>query len=291
MSSPGEAQVDDQETQRAVALLRLAHAYGENRMIDVLAAHGLAFRTGGALAGSAGGRSVRAQPRTWPEDNRRTPSPVPGALDISPGLACQRCPASPPSCSKLARLFYSLDVGSPWSLPVPSGSPVRLSFRSNSPGGSSIRPDLASSTSQQTNSARASASLAAASAARAWAPPRRRELLQSRTSRTAGSTTPSGVLQNLGSTLQTRAAAALAGGARPWRRASASTTSGLALGHGRSDRRREVGHHAHLGEHGADHHVAVEHLDLAVAIEPTPPAAPAIATVSPGTRRTARTAA
>src|SRR5438132_488604 len=42
----------------------------------------------------------------------------------------------------------------------------------------------------------------------------------------------------------------------------------LALGHGRSDRRREVGHHAHLGEHGVEHHVAVEHLDLAVAEVP-----------------------
>src|SRR6266480_479804 len=43
---------------------------------------------------------------------------------------------------------------------------------------------------------------------------------------------------------------------------------GLALGHGRSDRRREVGHHAHLGEHGVDHHGAFEHLDLAVAEVP-----------------------
>ena len=65
-----------------------------------------------------------------------------------------------------------------------------------------------------------------------------------------------------------RAAAALAGGARPGRRASASTRSGSALGHGRSDRRREVGHHAHLGEHGADHGVAVERLDLPVAQVP-----------------------
>src|SRR5882757_7954583 len=37
-----------------------------------------------------------------------------------------------------------------------------------------------------------------------------------------------------------------------------------ALGHGRRDRRREVGHDSHLDEHGVDHHVAVEHLDLAV---------------------------
>src|SRR2546421_5747290 len=43
---------------------------------------------------------------------------------------------------------------------------------------------------------------------------------------------------------------------------------GSALGHGRRDRRREVGHHAHLGEHGADHHVAIERLDLAVAQVP-----------------------
>lgn len=72
----------------------------------------------------------------------------------------------------------------------------------------------------------------------------------------------------VGQTLQTRAAAALAGGARPERQASASTRSGSALGHGRSDRRREVGHHAHLGEHGAEHGVAVEPLDLPVAQVP-----------------------
>ncbi len=69
----------------------------------------------------------------------------------------------------------------------------------------------------------------------------------------------------VGQTLQTRAAAALAGAAQPGRRASASTRSGAALGHGRCARRREVGHHAHLGEHGAGHDVAVEHLDLPVA--------------------------
>src|SRR5439155_25764953 len=41
-----------------------------------------------------------------------------------------------------------------------------------------------------------------------------------------------------------------------------------ARGRGRSDRRREVGPHAHLGEHGAGHGVAVEHLDLPVAEVP-----------------------
>src|SRR6266545_6258337 len=64
------------------------------------------------------------------------------------------------------------------------------------------------------------------------------------------------------------AAAALAGGARPGRRASASTRSGSALGRGRSDRRREVGLHADLGEHGAGHDVAVEPFDLPVAEVP-----------------------
>src|SRR5882757_8867920 len=40
------------------------------------------------------------------------------------------------------------------------------------------------------------------------------------------------------------------------------------LGHGRPGGRCEVGQHAHLGEHGADHHEAVEHRDLAVAEVP-----------------------
>jgi hypothetical protein len=45
VSSP-DAPADEQEAQRASALLRLAHPHDENRMIDVLAAHGLAALDG-----------------------------------------------------------------------------------------------------------------------------------------------------------------------------------------------------------------------------------------------------
>lgn len=72
-------------------------------------------------------------------------------------------------------------------------------------------------------------------------------------------------LDEVGETLQTRTAAALAGGARPGRRASASTRSASARGYGPGNRRSEVELHTHLGVHVAEHGVAVERLDLAVA--------------------------